>query len=276
MNVFVVSNTPSVDPLGKRCRAVLGYKNILTTSSFSGNAFYETAAASYPFTNAYDFKTNTEWSPLITSGSVTITIYQPSPSYISYAGIFCKNAQQANLGIVVRVFDNLLADWVDCGSRSSFGDGKPQMIAFDPILSSRQEITFTFSQRVYIASISVGEAIIFGKTVSTGYQPGRNASLDEVSQFSTDGNNFVQGRRITNGNQEKASVKRLMYDEIDAWWNSYMNHVLDSKPFFFMANNQKQTQAFYGIQNPTSLPKPSYTSSSLTDDISFEISGWSS
>jgi len=276
MNVYVISNTPTSDPLGQRCRAVLGYKNVLDVSTFSGQEWYETYSASYPFSNVYDYRTNTEWSPLAASGSVTIGFYQTSPSYISYLGIFSKNAEQANLGFSVRVFNNLTSSWVDCGSRASFGDGKPQMLTFDPIFSSYQEITFTFTQRVYIASISMGEAVIFGKTVSTGYQPARNASLDEVSQFSTEGNNFVQGRRITNGHQEKAAIKRLAYEEIDVWWREFMNHVLDSKPFFFMANNQKQTQAIYGIQNPSSLPKPAYTTSALTDDIQFEISGWAS
>ena len=259
----------SDDGSNQLCRAILGFHNLLNQSSI----FLTSEDPSYPFSLAYDFKTNTEYSPLIESGSVQIDFLQAEPSTISYFGLFCKNAMDCNLSFQYEVKPFGASSYTIVGSRSVFKNAAPQMLSFDPINSSEQRLTISFDSKCFIASINTGEAVVFGRTVSAGYQPARNASLDEVSNFTTDGNNFVQGRRLMNGFQEKAPINYQSYDFIDTWWRGFMNHVLDSKPVFFMANNQKPANCVYGLQNPQTLTKPNYKNKRHTD-IEFEINGW--
>jgi hypothetical protein len=267
-NVFVVSSAPS-SPYENLCKAILGFKNVLTSSLVSADSEDE----DYPIELCYDFKTNTEFSPEVASGEVVIDIIQPSPSNINYVGIFSKNARDCELSFEVEVKDFETGNFVSVGTRGSFANASPQMISFDSIYSLQQRITINFSSKCYIASISMGEAVVFSRTVSAGYQPGRNSSLDEVSNFTTDGNNFIQGRRISNGYQEKASINYQQYTFVDTWWRDFMNHVLDSKPLFFMANNQDQNNCIFGMQNASNLIKPNYKNSQQTD-VEFEINGW--
>ncbi len=267
-NTFVVRSAPVVLP-GNRCRAVLGYKNILISS----DVVPDSIDPDYPIALAYDYKTNTEYSPLTSLGTVVISIKQITPTTINYFGLFSKNAEDCGLSFLLEVKDFATSSFVTVGSRGSFGNAIPQMFSFDNIESIEQRLTIYFTDKCYIASISMGEAIVFSRTVSAGYQPGRNASLDEVSNFTTDGNNFVQGRRISNGYQEKASLNFQAYSSIDIWWREFMNHVLDSKPLFFMANNENPLNCIFGLQNPSSLPKPSYKNKQHAD-IDFDINGW--
>lgn len=269
-NTFVITSSPSSQAYGNLCRAVLGYNNILVNSSVTPNS---TSDPKYPMALAYDFKTNTEYSPIITSGSVVITIVQSAPSLISYFGLFSKNAKTCNLSFMVEVQDYSTGLYTNVGWRGGFENGSPQMLSFTPINSIQQKVTIYFTSKCYIASLAMGEAVVFSRTVSAGYQPARNASIDEVSNFTTDGNNFVQGRRLVNGFQEKAPVNYQEYSFIDEWWRDFMNHALDAKPIFFMANNQTPEYCVYGLQNPKTLTKPSYKNSHQTD-IEFDINGW--
>lgn len=266
-NTFVVSSSDS--SIGNLCRAVLGFKNLFITS----NVIPSSEDPIYPVELAYDFKTNTDYSPAISSGSAVINIYNSVASDVSYFGLFSKNARDCELSFTVEVLNSATGLYEEVGSRGSFDNEVPQMIYFDPISSIAQRVTIYFTSKCYITSMSIGEAILFSRTVSTGYQPARNASLDEVSNFSTDGNNFIQGRRISNGFQEKAEVRSQLYSFIDTFWRDYMNHVKDSKPIFFMANNQIQENCVFGIQNPATLTKPAYRNKDKTD-IDFEITGW--
>jgi len=264
-NVFVVNN---LSPTSHLCTAVLGFRNVINGAQYIGSE-----DPLYPFANAFDNKTNTEYSPFITSGTVIIEFSQSAPTSISYFALFCKNSGQCNLSFEYEVLNVNTGNYESVGTRSAFGNAKPQMISFDPILSSAQRLTIGFDSKCYIANIATGAAINFGRTVSQGFQVGRNASLDEVASFSTEGNNFIQGRRLFNGYQEKASLAFLNYDEVDVWWSEYMNHVLNSKPLFFMANNQKQNNVVFGLQSPNNLTKPSYKNSFDTD-LEFDIQGW--
>jgi len=69
------------------CSAVLGFRNVI-----NGAAYISSEDSAYPFANAFDNKTNTEYSPAITSGTVTIEFTQSSVSPISYFALFSKNA----------------------------------------------------------------------------------------------------------------------------------------------------------------------------------------
>jgi hypothetical protein len=267
-NVFVVSTAQAGV---NRCKAILGYKNLFETSALTGYA----QDANYPIELAYDYKTNTEYSPSATSGSVVIVLSQSTANTPNYFGIFSKNANAANLSVQVEVMNIATGLYEIVGTRGSFADGAPQMIYWDGFSSLSQRITIYFDAKVYISAMHIGEAVVFGQTVSVGYQPGQMTSLDSVSNFTTDGNNFVQGRRVTNGNQEKAPINFQRMDWLRTWWPEFMNHALDSKPIFFMANNQNQDYCFYGLQNPSSLTRPDYKSSTFSD-LDFEINGWAS
>lgn len=267
-NVYVVS---SAQPRTQICSAILGYQNELSTAV---SVYASSEDANYPVNLLFDYKTNTEFSPSATSGSCVVTSMLNYAKPISYVGVFSKNAEQCGLSFVVEVRDLYTNEWIEVGSRGSFADGSPQMIYFDAITSIEQRVTFYFTSKCYIANLNIGGAINFGRTPSTGYQPARNASNDEVSQFYTGGNNFIQARRIFNGNQEKAGINFLTYEFIDTFWKTFMNHVLDSKPLFFMPNSNAQNYCVFGLQNPNTLTKPSYKNSNQCD-IDLEINGWS-
>jgi len=268
-NTFVVSSAPIEVGAHNLCRAILGYKNLLNTSSY----IVADQDPSYPFLLAHDFKTNTEYSPLSNSGSVEINIYNAEPLPVSYIGIFSKNASDCNLSVKVELANLSTGVYEEIVTRGSFGNAKPQMIYWEERQAVAIKITLYFSSKCYIASLSIGQAIVFSRPPSAGYQPARNASLDEVSNFSTDGNNFIQGRRLKNGFEEKAPINYQTYDWLDGWWAEFMNHVLDSKPIYFMANNQIQTNCVFGLQNPQSLTKPNYKNKQHVD-IDLEVRGW--
>jgi len=266
-NTFVVDS----ESLGANnlCRAVLGYRNLFVT----GSPTTTSEDANYPFELAFDYKTNTEYSPFISSGTVTINIYNSEIVSSNYLGVFSKNGGDCGLSILVEVLDPISGDYESVGTLEDFENARPKMLYWKDRGGIAQRLTLTFTSKCYISSLSLGQAIVFGRTVSVGYQPGRNASLDEVSNFTTDGNNFIQGRRIRNSDEEKAPINYQTYGFVDLWWREFMNHVLDSKPVFFMANNQLQHNCIYGLQNPATLTKPSYKNSHHTD-IELEIRGW--
>ena len=265
-NVFVVSSNDSI--YAERCRAVLGFRNVMTKSTVTVSS----EDSAYPKELMYDHKSNTEYSPAATSGSAVINIYN-SNQKINYVGIFSKNAFECDLSFKIEVFDATTAAYVDMGTYSVTQNGVPRVVNFDTVQSSNaQRITLYFTSKCYIAALYVGEAIVFSRAPSLGYQPGRNSSLDEVSQFTTDGANFTQGRRIGNGFQEKGVVKFQRYSDMDIWWREYMNHVLDSKPIFWLNNNQLDN-AVYGLQDPSTLQKLDYKTRHLTD-FEFDIKGF--
>lgn len=264
-NVFVVSSNDSV--YAERCRAVLGFRNVMTNSTVTVSS----EDSAYPKELMYDYKSNTEYSPAATSGSAVINIYTASTP-INYVGVFSKNAADCGLSFKVEVFDISTGSYTDLGTYGSMTNAVPRTVSFDTITSTAQRITLYFTSKCYIAAMHVGEAIVFSRAPSLGYQPGRNSSLDEVSQFTTDGANFTQGRRIGNGYQEKGQVRLQRYSDIDVWWREYMNHVLDSKPLFFLPNNQL-SHCIYGLQVPDKLQKLSYNTRHLTD-FEFEINGF--
>lgn len=264
-NLYVVSASAST--YAERCKAVLGFRNVLESSTITVSS-EDTA---YPKELMYDYKSNTEYSPLSTSGSVTINVYSSS-SIINYVGLFSKNAGDCGLSFKIEVLDNSTGSYTDLGTYGSMTNAVPRMVNFDSITSTAQRITLYFTSKCYIAALHIGEAVVFTRSPSVGYQAGRNSSLDEVSQFTTDGANFTQGRRIYNGYEEKGVIRHQLYSDLDVWWSEYMNHVLDSKPVFFLPNDQL-TNCIYGLQSPDRLQKLSYSTKFLAD-FEFDIKGF--
>jgi len=252
------------------CKAVLAFRNLFEASEI----IVDEEDPDYPIALAYDFKTNTEFSPVFVSATESlINLSQSFPTTVNYFGILSKNAKDCNLSVIVEVQDYATGTYNYVGTLNSFENGVPKMLSFNGVNSAAQRITINCSSKCFIASMAIGEGVVFNRTVSVGYQPARNASVDEVSNFKTQGNDFIQGRRIKNGYQEKASINFQSYAFINTWWREFMNHVLDSKPVYFMANNQIPQNCIYGLQNPQTLIKPNYKNSHHTD-IEFDINGW--
>lgn len=266
-NAFVVNNGSST-PV-ETCKTILGFSNLISSSAIGGVSW----PAAYPFLNCFDNKSNTEWSPVASSGSMVIEITQSYISTVNYFGLFSKNASTAGLTVTVEVFNNNTGAYKTVGTAGSMTNGKPIMFAFDDITSYKQRVTLTWVAPLFISAMNVGYGLDFGRTMSFGAQPAHLASLDKVEGFTTEGNHFIAGRRISNGYQMKGQINFVSFDIINARWPEYMNHVLDSKPVFLMWNTNKTDQVIYGIQNPETLTKPSYKSNNF-GEIQFDINGF--
>ena len=245
--------------------SILGYKSLLPTSSVSG----ANEDPVFPFTNALDYRDNTKYSPNIDSGSVTIVFSQSSSTNVNYFAFAIHNSQDAGLTGTLEV---------DSGSGfevvyefSGVSNNKPVLFYFGDKSSAGQRLTLNFTSKLYIGSINIGDAIVFSRPPSLGYQPANTAPLDEVEQFTTEGNNFIVGRRLSRGFQDKGAFRFLSFEDA-SWFEEYQNHVLNSKTLYFKWNNET-SQATYGLQNPKNLTKPSYVTS-FHFDFSFDISGY--
>lgn len=262
-SVFVVSSADSV--YAERCRAVLGFRNVMVNSTVTASS----EDSDYPKELMYDYKSNTEYSPATTSGSAVINIYTSSTP-INYVGVFSKNAGDCELSFKIEVLDITTGSYTDLGTYGSMTNAVPRTISFDTITSTAQRITLYFTSKCYIAAMNVGEAIVFSRAPSLdGYNAGRFQYQDEVSQFRTDGKNFNQGRRIANPNKENGVVRFQLYSEMEVWYEEYINHVLDSKPIFWLPNNQ-ENHSVYGLQLPDKL-KPLSRKTKTHAEFEFDI-----
>ena len=267
-----MSNTLVIDLAGvtpqQDCgAAILGFRSILPTSTITGHQ----EDATYPFINALDFRDNTKYSPSITSGTVEIIFNQSAITEIDYFSFAIHNSQEAGLTGQLEVDSGLGYEVV--AEFASIKTNRPFLKYFGAKNSQRQKLTLNFTSKLYIGSINVGKAVTFNRSPGVGFQPGRTASLDKVEQFTTEGNNFIVGRRVNRGFQSRGSFRYVSFnDDINDWFEEYMNHVLDSKTLYFKWNDNVD-ETIYGLQNPESLTKPSY-STSFHADVSFEINGY--
>lgn len=267
-----MSNTLIVDLAGQvaqqKCSAsILGFRSVLGISSITGAQ----EDSLYPFVNAIDYRDNTKYSPAITSGTVEILITQSKISEIDYFAFAIHNSQDALLTGKLEVDDgtgfNIVAEF------ASIKSNRPFLVNFDAVNSSRQKLTLNFTSKLFIGSINIGKAVTFNRPPSIGFQPARTASLDKVEQFTTEGNNFIVGRRVNKGFQSTGGFRFVSFnDEINLWYEEYMNHVLDSKTIYFKWNKDKD-ETIYGLQNAKNLTKPTY-STSFHADINFDINGY--
>ena len=152
---------------------------------------------------------------------------------------------------------------------SGVTSNKPMLYYFGDKQTSTQRLTLNFTSKLYIGSINVGNAIVFQRPPSLGYQQASTAPLDKVEQFTTEGNNFIVGRRLSRGFQDKGTFRFLSIDEA-TWFEDYQNHVLDSKTLYFKWNNQKP-QTTYGLQNPQNLTKPTYVTDVIYNEKLSEL-----
>ena len=246
--------------------SVLGFRSILPTSTITGQA----ENASLPFSNVLDFRDNTKYSPAASSGSVVIIFDQSTITEMDYWGLAIHNGQSAGLTGTLEIDEG--AGFVVESSFSGLVDDRPFLDYFGSKNSQRQRLTLNFTSNLFISAIYLGKSVVFNRAPSLGFQPARFSSLDKVEQFTTDGNNFIIGRRINRGFQAKGSFNFVNFTDIEATWEDFSNHVLDSQPVFFKWSNSKD-QVVFGLQPVNSLHKPSYVTSHHSN-VSFTIEGY--
>lgn len=246
--------------------SVLGFRTVLPTSTITGEA----EDPLFPFSNTLDFRDNTKYSPLATSGTVVITFIQAAASDIDYFAFAIHNSQESGLTGQLEVDSGLGFEVV--AEFASIKSNRPFLKFFGTKTSIQQRLTLTFTSKLFIGTIYIGKSVVFNRTPSLGFQPARFSSLDTVEQFRTDGNNFITGRRETRGFQSKATFRFFNFTDIEDIWVDFSDHVLDSKPVFFKWSNVKD-QVVFGIQPANRLHKPSYVTSNHSD-VTFEINGY--
>lgn len=265
MTVLVVNTAANLTSY--QCEySAFGFRTLLPSSAISGEA----EDPSFPFANCVDFPDNTKYSPLASSGTVVIEISQSNTSQIDYFGMAIHNAQTAGLYAKLEYWDG--SGWVFIFDFASLQDDKPFMHTFTPVTTQKQRLTLTFTSKLYIGTIFIGKSLTALSTPDLGFQPAKFAPLDEVEQFTTDGNNTIMGRRIDRGNQAKGSFSLVEFDSLDVWYREFQNWALDSKPLFFKWSNLKD-EVIYGRQNPDNITKPTYTHSNFAT-LNFEINGY--
>lgn len=226
----------------------------------------------FPFVNTLDFRDNTKYSPLVTSGTVVIDFKQSSVVGIDYFSFAIHNSQDAGLTGKLEVDSGL--GFVVVAEFASIKNNRPFLKRFNSGLlqSVSQRLTLNFTSKLFIGSINIGESVVFNRGPSIGFQPGRTASNDIVEQFTTEGNNFIIGRRLNRGFNSKGSFRFRPIADVDDWYEEYMNHVLDSKTLYFKWNKSKD-ETIYGLQNPTTITKPTYVTS-FNYDFTIDINGY--
>lgn len=264
-NILVIDTTLQLQQQNSDF-SVLGHKSILPTSTITG----QSENPSFPFSNVLDFRDNTKYSPSIASGTVIITFSQNDISAMDYWGFAVHNGQTAGLTGTLEIDEG--SGFVVVSSFSGLVDDRPFMDFFGTKNSQTQRLTLNFTSNLFISAIYLGKAIVFNRTPSLGFQPARFSSLDTVEQFTTDGNNFVIGRRINRGFQAKAAFRFFNFSDIETIWEDFADHALDSKPVFFKWSNLKD-QVIFGLQPVASLHKPTYVTSHHSD-INFIFEGY--
>ena len=268
-----MSNTLVVDLSGQQATsgcdaAVLGFRSIIPTSTITGAA----EDPAYPFVNAIDFRDNTKYSPLASSGTVQIVFTQSLTESVDYFSFAIHNSEESGLTGQLEVDSG--SGYVIVAEFASIKTNRPFLKRFDEgvLQSVRQRLTLNFTSKLFIGSINIGESIVFNRGPSIGFLPGRTSPNDKVEQFTTEGNNFIVGRRLNRGFNSKGTFRFRPIEDTDDWYEEYMNHVLDSKTLYFKWNKSKD-ETIYGLQNPTTLTKPTYATS-FTYDFKIDINGY--
>lgn len=266
MSQVIIVNTQAEATRGlPACYSVLGFRTIIPTSTIVG----ANEDPDYPFANCLDYRDNTLYSPNINSGTVQIEIRQATSQVVNYLGFAIHNSQSAGLSGSFEYWDG--QQWVFVFDFNGLTDDKTFVSEFSIPSAVRFRLTLNFTSKLYIGAIYLGEAILMPSTPDTGFQPGNYGWLDDVTQFTTDGNNFIIGRRESKGMETKGKFSYLSWDFISPWYLEYQNHVLDSKPIFLKWENLGQ-DSFFGVQKPDRMTRPTYKTG-LHTDINFEMVG---
>lgn len=263
--VFVVPTNQQVLTTSKEF-AILGFRSIIPGATVTG----ANEDPDHPFTFCVDYQDDTQYSPNIDSGTVNIEIRRESVETVNYVGIALHNAFQAGLTGSLDYWDGL--QWVPITAFGSLKDNFPLTLPFDDIQAQRFRLNLTFTSKLFIGSIYLGEAIKFPATPSVGFQPPKYNRLDEVKSFQTAGNNFTRSRKIIRNNQAKGAFNFYLFSELEQWWLEYLDHIYDSRPVYFRWSNVVN-DPIYGRQNINQPPRISYVNS-FNARLDFEFNGY--
>lgn len=235
--------------------AMLGFRSILRDASISGadgSAIPEDP--DHPFSFCTDFSDDTQYSPDIDSGTVTIEIRTDDISTVDYIGIAIHNGQDASLSGELQRYNGAGYDTIN--SFGSLRNNFPYTIPLsEAYTSNRWRIVLNFTSKLYIGAIHIGESIRFGKTPSVGLTPPRYNRLDQSLSFTTEGNNFTRGRVIERGNQCEGEFRFYAFEELEQWYLDYMTHAILARPVFFRWSSLIN-DPIYGRQNLSSSGNP--------------------
>lgn len=269
----IIGNTivlPSTTELAKTCAAIIGFRSVLRSSTYTG----QNEDPIYPFSNCLDFRDNTQYSPAATSGSVVIQFDQLSAGDVDYIGIGIHNGKTAGLSGKIEVQVNGV--WNEVSTLAPTGDNKTMLVYFDTLSSLRQRLTLNFTSKLFIGNIYLGKAWVFSRTPSLGFTPGHTNSLDESVGFTSETNQFIIGRRVAKGYGQKGSFDYIKWsgdnDSFEAQYIDYMNHVKDNKPLFMKWNKNLQQNFFGRHSNPNNLSAPTYSTHN-TGTFTFDYKG---
>lgn len=277
--VFVVNNTGQAGE--PTCKTILGYRSVLDSSfvAGTGSAHQDTL---HPLSNAFDYSYVTEYS-INTSLAPSFALLEfnlTSSQNINYFTLISKNAESCGLNYTVDIRKEGDSAYTVAGSSGDVKNGVPSMIYWGDLYDDGGSNTISvrinlfYTSKPYIMSMMCGEAIVFPRTMSLGFQPAATASLDEVRAFNADeGLNIVTSRRLVRGYQARGSINYVRMKTARQFWPEYMEHVLDSKPICLMWNDAMPEDVIYGVQNPDRLTKLTYKTSLFTQ-IDFDIIGW--
>lgn len=262
---------PSTTEIARSCAAIIGFRSLLTSSTYTG----ENEDSLYPFSNCLDFRDNTQYSPSVESGSVSVTFDQLSDSDVDYLGIGIHNGKTAGLSGKIEVQVNGV--WIETGTLAPTGDNKTMIVYFDTLSSSRQRLTLNFTSKLFIGNIYLGKAWVFDKTPSVGFTPGYTNSLDKLESFSSETNQFIMGRRIKRGYEQKGKFDFIKWaddeDSFNRQYVDYMEHVKSGKALFMKWNKNLQQNFFGRASNPNSLQPPTYATNT-TGTFTFDFKGF--
>ena len=265
-NNIVIPSGTAVQKASSKEYSILGFRNALTTATITG----PNEDSSYPFSFAIDYNDDTQYSPTIDSGTVTIEANLSGINSINYIGFAVHNAGSAGLTLTLQSYNGSTYDQV--GIWGSFKDNNPFVIDFTANTANRYRIILTFTSKLYLGYLSIGEAIIFPRTPSLGLETGKYNRLDEVVNFNTSGNNVTRSRLLLKGSQTKGAFNFYSFDDLDDWYQDYQDHIHASKPLFFKWSKLKDDN-IYGRQNMKNKPKIGYVNSFMTK-FDFEFNGY--
>lgn len=270
-NVLVYDNTgfqPESSLRQTGCYTVIGFKNVLPSASVSNTG----EDPSYPLLNAFDQKDETKYSPLINSGSIVMTFnLGAAQQAVDYFAFGFHNGITAELSVKIEyLFDG---SFITINDISGVANDKPYLYHFEPVTTNQIRITLSFTSKLYIGALYVGKAMVFERTPNIGFNPARFNSLDETTVSETQGGNFVIGRRLPRGFEERGEISQLTITP--AFRNEvieYNENALNSN-LVFVKWHQKIDDVILGRQDPRSLKGLPYDSSLLTS-FAWNIKGY--
>ena len=283
-NIFVTQNGNATElvPVGQTfvlgsdgsssgggvCKSILGFRNSILTST----VLDDDADPKYPFTNALDYRDNTQYSPLASSGSVVIEFRQTSNIEIDYMGIAIHNGKSAGLTGYLELLINGV--WEVVANFSPIDDLRTMCETFDLTSCQRQRLTLNFTSKLFIGTIYMGKSWQFSRLPNEGFTPANSNNIDQVvSSRSNNSGQFLISRRKEVGYAQSGEFDFISFDEIKTEYIDYMHHVKDGKPFFMKWDIQGNESIFGQHASPNSLRAPSYTSAN-TSTFSFEMVGY--